>query len=165
MALFEGHIHQAKRNLTVLGQLNGKIHDCLDWQVTVAFYTALHLVNSYLAKEADLHYKTHHEVDTVINPKGDSPYKLNEPEYLAYEKLKNLSRRSRYMCHDDVKSDNPRHGFVTEEKHLYKAIKQLDKLVTHFNNKYSLGLGKINISCKEFSASDKFNHITTPTTA
>ncbi len=162
MPTFSQHVLQAKHNFNVLAQLNKQVNNSIDWQVTVSFYTALHLINSYIVKEANLHYKTHSEVDNVINCRGLSPYKLGEDEYVSYEILKNLSRRSRYICHHEAENDNPNHAFLIDEKHLLKALKELDKLLLYFNSKYNLEIEPIKIFSKNISASDKFNFFITP---
>jgi hypothetical protein len=48
VALFEENIAQAKSNLNFLETVNQKIGNYYDWQVTICFYTAGHLVNAHL---------------------------------------------------------------------------------------------------------------------
>ena len=88
MANFSEHISQAKRNLTFLKSINALENNNWDWQVTAAFYSAVHLINAHLATKADLHYRSHKKVDDAINPYSPlSLTKLNEKEFLAYKKL------------------------------------------------------------------------------
>lgn len=105
MATFDEHIQQAKRNLSFLHKVNTGIGQCWDWQVTISFYTAVHLVNAHIASRSNHHYRSHELVNNAINPYSlTSLSKLPEEEYLAYIKLQNLSRRARYLCHDDPKN-------------------------------------------------------------
>lgn len=161
MASFDQHIAQCNRNLLHLYKLNSSVSDSIDWQVTTCFYTAVHLVNAYLAECGNLHYKTHSQVESAINPFGNSIYKFSEQNYLAYEKIKNLSRRSRYMCHEEGITDMS-HGLTTTDKHLSRALKNLDILLQHFNTLYNITYPPITIVCSSLSSSDKLVFITNP---
>jgi uncharacterized protein (UPF0332 family) len=100
LASFENHISQAKRNLQFLQEINQNIENYIDWQVTVCFYSALHLVNAHLSQYG-LQYRRHSDVKHALNPKVQaSPSKLPENEYVAYVTLQMLSRRSRYLEND-----------------------------------------------------------------
>ena len=102
MPQFEDHIAQAERNFRILEQVNKHIHNSQDWQVTIIFYTALHLVNAHTAK-VGLQYRKHSDVMHAINPfNTTSLAKLDENIYVAYESLMSLSRRSRYLVNPDV---------------------------------------------------------------
>ncbi len=164
MASFEAHIQQVKHNLSTLQEVNQKINGVLDWQVTICFYSAVHLINSYLAKEADLHYQKHSEVDNAINPLTiTSIYKLSEDLYLNYEKLNNLSRKSRYLCNDDAKlrKKDKERAFFIHDRNFAKAIRNLDSLLSYFDNKYKIGFKKdYKINCKEFTVNTQLNYFT-----
>ena len=67
MAAQADHFTQAQRNLQFLGSINNHQNEYTDWQVTVCFYTALHLVNAHLATFV-LHYRTHEEIKNAIVP-------------------------------------------------------------------------------------------------
>jgi len=86
MADFQSHITQAKRNLKFLEQTNTSSNGAWDWQVTIAYYTAVHIVNAHLAKGANLHYTTHEKVKNALF-KPLSPVKIDQNIYLAYHKL------------------------------------------------------------------------------
>lgn len=147
----------------MLEKLNNGVSDSIDWQVTTCFYTAVHIMNAHLAKIEDLHYKTHDEVDRALNPFSLHKSKLDKEHYLAYEKLRNLSRRSRYLCHDDPNlRGNNSQGFTTDERHLAKAIKNLDILLTFCSVIHEVKFPRVKITCSKFSASDHFNFITNP---
>ena len=73
-----------------------------DWQVTICFYTAVHLINCHLANFG-LQYRKHKDVKDALNPYTISPAKLPEDEYSAYISLQSLSRRSRYLVNENCK--------------------------------------------------------------
>lgn len=152
MASFESHTDQAKRNLNFLVSINESQRDFWDWQVTVCFYVNVHLVNAHLARVGDLHYRTHEDVKNAINPYNSLAIgKVSDEIYLAYTKLEGLSRRSRYLCHDDP-ANKESGSHPTYDKHFAKAIKQLDKLLNYFGGLYSLDFGKPEVSCLDLSA-------------
>lgn len=136
MANFEDHIKQANRNLIFLSTIKDSISDSLDWQVTVSFYVAVHLVNAHIAKKMNLHYRSHSDVISALNFANQlSPAKLGEKEYLAYIKLRNLSRMSRYLCSDYPNASDEVACFV-KEKHVQKAFKSLACLMSYMEQSY-----------------------------
>lgn len=134
MAEYNDHLYQAKRNLKFLGEVNSHCGEFIDWQVTTSFYVGVHLINSFLAKEANLHFGSHEKVKDAISPNSSLPTQLPDTPYLAYGKLRNLSRRSRYLCAEE--NQEPHIGHFTLEKHFIKAIKNLDVLLVYFFSKY-----------------------------
>lgn len=154
MALFEDHIAQAKHNLQFLGIVNRSTNDYPDWQVTICFYTALHLANAHLSKHS-LQYRQHKAVNYALNPfNSESKYRLPMPEYEAYMSLQRLSRRSRYLVNEKDGNVAREDSFLTYEKHVAKAFRNLDKLLVYFNNLYSLNLEKVELSCREINQSE-----------
>lgn len=159
MAKVEEHLHQAKRNFKFLEGVNGQISDSVDWQVTVCFYTGLHLVNAHLANFG-LNYRTHNKVKHAINPEVPlSPSKLPGDEYAAYISLQMLSRRSRYLVNEKDGQLNSEHAALTFEKHLAKAIRHLDTLVGYYCKTYLATIPKIKIKCVGLKDTDKLQHI------
>lgn len=135
MANFQEHIQQAKRNLLFLSRINKDISDCTDWQVTTCFYSCLHLLNAYLAKEQNLHYNSHRDMEQSLNwANQTSIVKISENDFTNYQTLRNLSRRSRYLCTDNGDHSVP--AQATREKQLSKSIKALDKVIHFFISKY-----------------------------
>ncbi|NOS85215.1 MAG: hypothetical protein HOP31_08760 [Ignavibacteria bacterium] len=135
MADFTEHVNQSNHNLLFLEKING-FDNCYDWQVTTAFYIAVHFVNAHIASQINHHYRSHVDVDNCLNPfNGNSKCKLSEEVYLSYKKLLMLSKRSRYLCNDKIKTTETR-AFFTYDKHLLKAIKNLDNLIHFLNQKY-----------------------------
>ncbi|MBI1782287.1 MAG: HEPN domain-containing protein [Sphingobacteriales bacterium] len=154
MATFDEHIQQAKRNFDFLCLVNQKVNDHFDWQVTVCFYTALHLVNAHLSKH-NLQYRKHHDVNYALNPDVQlSVSKLPEEEYDSYIALQRLSRRSRYLVNEKDNNISSTQAFFTYDKHLAKAIRNLDKLIRYFDKKYTLEFNAKNFSCIELTKKD-----------
>ena len=149
LATYLEHINQANKNLSFLDQINFNIDDCWDWQVTVCFYVSVHLVNAHIADKTDQHYRSHEQVKEALNPYNVlSASKLSEDVYKAFDKLQNLSRRSRYLCNDNIVDKNPK-GFFTYDKHLCKALKQLDILLQFVNQHYGEEFKKLYVNCIE----------------
>lgn len=149
MARFDDHILQAKRNLNFLSEVNNKIPNCFDWQVTVCFYTSLHLVNAHLSKY-QLQYRKHKDVNYALNfANALSPARLPEDEYIAYTALQSLSRRSRYLVNEKDNKLGTHDAFLTYDVHLARALRHLNKLLQHFESRYSIAINVADIKCSE----------------
>jgi hypothetical protein len=149
LASFDEHIKQAKSNLNFLISVNDKIENNWDWQVTISFYAAVHLINAHISKKSDQHYRSHELVNNAINPYNQASInKLSEEDYTSYMKLQNLSRRARYLCHDkpEVRDDN---AFFTYDKHFSKALNHLDKLLTFISSEYGIKFKSLPVKCLE----------------
>lgn len=149
MPSFDAHISQNKRNLNFLGIINEHAPDHPDWQVTVCFYSALHLVNAHLAYFG-LHFRNHNDVEYRINFENQtSPAKLPEKVFIAYKKLRALSRRARYLVNEKGgKQDNETVAF-TYDKHLARAGRHLDTILQFFQGQYNLHFNTITLQCSE----------------
>jgi hypothetical protein len=151
LASFDAHIDQAKKNLNFLVETNSRNTTNWDWQVTICFYAAVHIVNAHLAATANLHYRTHEDVKNAINPHAPlSLAKIPEPIYLAYVKLEGLSRRARYLCSDD-NANRATTEFFTYDKHFAKAIKNLDVVLDHFKTLYNFTFPPLPVYCVDLS--------------
>ncbi len=160
MAIFGEHISQAESNLEFLQTINQNVKNYYDWQVTVCFYTAVHLVNAHLTKHS-LQYRQHKDVNYALNPEvALSVSKLPHEEYEAYIGLQRLSRRSRYLVNEKDKKLTQQNAYFTYEVHLGRAIRNLDKLMCYFNSKYGLNLPTIIFTCSELRVQDNLQHIT-----
>ncbi len=159
MAKFDEHISQAAHNLAFLEKINSSVSDCFDWQITVCFYSALHLVNAHLSK-FDLQYRKHSDVNHALNYENrTSLAKLPEDEYIAYTALQSLSRRSRYLVNEKDGNLKENRAFFIYEKHLAKALKHLDTLLHYFNLKYGLGIRPIEVKCSGIKNNVDFRHM------
>jgi hypothetical protein len=117
-----------------------------DWKITICFYTALHIVNSFLAIKINAHYQTHSATERAINPYIHlNPCKVTVDVYLAYKKLHNLSRRSRYLINEkpEFRSDDASPCW-SSEKFYSKAKNNLSIIVNFFSDK--IGIEKTEIS-------------------
>lgn len=160
MASFHEHITQAKQNLEFLESINSRVEDFWDWKVTASFYIGVHLINAHIVYKINAHYRSHEQVSEAINPHNLSPTKLSEDLYVAYIKLQNLSRRARYLCHDNPKNKDYK-GFFTFEKHFSKAIKNLHKLMEFMESEYDVSFNQYSIKCIDLkSFESKFFDIT-----
>jgi len=152
LASFDEHIKQAKNNLNFLYLVNKTTQSHWDWQVTISFYTAVHLINAHIANKANQHYRSHELVNNSINPFNQTSItRLSEELYVSYMKLQNLSRRARYLCHDDPKNhDN--NAFLTYDKHFVKAVFNLDKILSFMASRYSIQFDRVSLQCVELKA-------------
>lgn len=147
MASFEEHIIQVKKNLIFLEEVNSKINTQWDWQVTICFYVAVHLVNAHIARKTNSHYRSHEQVNHALNPFNQlSLNKLPESVYLSYIKLQNLSRRSRYLCSEATGNLDVR-AFHTSEKYLAKALRELNNVIEYFDVEYDISIPIIKVDC------------------
>ena len=154
MASFDEHISQVKRNLLFLEEVNKSVSNSDDWQVTTCFYVAVHLVNAHLSHFGS-QYRKHVDVNYALNPEvSTSITKVPEPVYLAYIKLQNLSRRARYLCNDSPGRAGDERAFLTYTKHVAKAIRHLNTLITFFAEKYGVRFERVKIKCPDLSSSE-----------
>jgi len=150
MADFQAHINQAKKNLAILAVLNKEINTAWDWQVTTAYYTAVHIMNAHIAKVANLHYSTHDKLKNALY-KPTSPAKIDTGIYIDYGILENLSRRARYLCNDvNAVSSNTAH--LTFDVHLKRSLQKLDSIMTYMSKKHSIEFPLTEIDCIEIKS-------------
>ncbi|MDR3695655.1 hypothetical protein [Mucilaginibacter sp.] len=150
MASFQAHIKQAKKNLKILSETSQKINDCWDWQVTISYYVAVHLMNARLADKLNLHYKTHKDVKIALYNEYFA-CKIPDEIYTAYVSLENLSRRARYLCHEDSEIPNETE-YHTYDRHLKKALSKLDIILNYFCIEHGLTFEKCAIDCLDIKS-------------
>ncbi|HQW96443.1 MAG TPA: hypothetical protein PLU58_11600 [Saprospiraceae bacterium] len=152
MASFTEHIDQAKRNLAFLCETNSMSNVSWDWQVTIAYYVGVHFMNAHLAQVANFHYRSHEAIKNAISPAVGGVAMLPNDIYLSYGKLEGLSRRSRYLCHQDPAMSTELGNHVTIPKHFAKAIKHLDRIINYFVGTYSISITPPpEIECEELT--------------
>jgi hypothetical protein len=155
MATFVDHIEQSKRNVVFLSKINSTLDNCWDWQVTVCFYTALHLINAHIASKTNSNYLSHYQVEKIINPFNDSsPACLDDNVYKSYTKLFQLSRRSRYLVGENNQSSGStiiQPGKSTHSLHLRKSIHHLDLIIDFVKLNYSVEFPNVEIVCKDLN--------------
>jgi hypothetical protein len=150
MANFADHITQAKSNLKFLEEISNRLSmPYWDWNVTVCYYVAVHLVNSHIAKVSDQHYRKHEEVSKALNPYFPlSPTKVPDNVYTAYSNLQNLSRRSRYLISDSMKNRSE-DANLTYDKHFRRALVHLDTILEFISINYKQKFTTIGVVCIE----------------
>lgn len=156
MPSYKDHISQAKRNLSFLETINNDNCENWDWQVTATFYVALHLINAHIFETTNQSYRTHKQVGHQINPFGNRSASLPEDIYLAYEKLSNLSRRSRYLCHE--REVNKPGAHLTHDTHFAKAIKCLDKVLNFMREEYDEDFDQMKLRCIDLKKKSTENY-------
>ncbi|MFD2827164.1 hypothetical protein ACFSYG_11840 [Leeuwenhoekiella polynyae] len=163
MGSFSEHITQASNNLDFLESTNKNSRDHWDWQVTVCFYSALHLINAHIAAKANKNYLSHNQVEQVINPfRQLSVAKLDEETYKSYIKLMQLSRRSRYLLNENFKKEDVtdiQKACITYDKHFKKAIYHLDVIMQYLTQNHNVNFKSHCLSCAELKGR-KFNNFT-----
>lgn len=166
MANFKEHIIHANDNLDFLNRINTLCNDKWDWQVTICFYSALHLMNAHVVKTIGKNYITHKLTSEAINPFNNlSLAKVNEVTFLAYNKLLILSRRSRYLLGENF--TNPKNTDIkpvslTSDKHFVRAIKHLDVIMKFMEKKYDVKFKKYNVVCNAMKKSTYYFEILKP---
>lgn len=155
MADYSAHLKKAKRNLYLVSGINKAFNEDWDWQVTIAYYAAVHLMNAHLAKKGNLHYKTHVDVKNALFS-SLSVCKVPDDIYLSFVKLENYSRRSRYLCHEDIEKTEDSKEYPTYDKHLKKALGYLDKILIFFNKEYGESFDRQEIDCLEIKSTIYF---------
>ncbi len=96
-----------------------------------------------------MHFRSHELVNNSINPFNQTSItRLSEESYTSYLKLQNLSRRARYLCHDDPKNHDQK-AFLTYDKHFAKAITHLDILMQNITTEYLHPFEKTPLECIE----------------
>ncbi len=160
MASFQEHLNQAKSNLEFLGKINTCCNTHWDWQVTTCYYVCVHFVNAHIAETANLHYRTHKQVEEAINPFNSIPIaSIDEQTWVAYKSLRNLSRRSRYLI-SEKENDRDTGGRYTHDMHFRKAVIQLDNILLYFSKKYTISIPITELKCVDFRPVDTFVNFT-----
>lgn len=113
------HRAKAQKNRQLSSDLEAKLADYREWQVTTVFYAAVHLVQAYLRAKTSAYPQTHQERDELINRLPDL-----KPLYVPYNELKRVSVKSRYACLPVNQFD------VDEARKQYDIIRQhIDRLL------------------------------------
>lgn len=87
------HQAQAQHNRQLLAHLCIGACTHPDWATTVAFYTAVHLLEAYFDRKQKPHSKTHAQRYFTLTSMPEL-----SPVNRSYQELKDLGRVSRYDC-------------------------------------------------------------------
>lgn len=155
MLVFSDYVAQAQSNLNFLQLINEFEHPHWDWHCTVAFYTALHLMNAHALSKAHRFFHAHRSLDKFINPyRALAPAKLPKVLYDNYLEMMNTSRKSRYLS--DGGSDKAR----INVKHFMRQIELLDSIIIWFTQEYGVRITPIRIvHCTPKKLSGKLRYI------
>jgi len=163
LATFQEHIDQSNNNLDYLSNINNLINDRWDWQVTVSFYCALHLINAHIVQKTNKNYLSHSQVSSAISPYNLlSLSKVDEEIYLSYTKLFQLSRRARYLLNensDKTGAVDVHPACVTYSKHFKKTIYHLNKIMEYMTANHGTSFVKRNLKCIDLN-SQSFTYFT-----
>jgi len=148
MPSFKEHLIQVRSNWQAL-QL-AFATECLDWQITICFYSAYHLLQAHFAKFGK-HHVSHNEVKAATDPENKkSKTRLKADIFTAYEELQVLSRRARYLF--DGKNPDRSKAYLIDETHAAAAIQHLNSIAVYFSKKYHLSFPKIMITHSQTAA-------------
>jgi len=107
----KAHINQCRHNEEAIKFLSGRIDDFPDWVAVVAFYKALHAIETVFAAEGK-HYSKHTERNSAIRKHPKLKGIWNN-----YRLIKSASRIARYLTEDEGASVFPCFaGYMTPEQ-------------------------------------------------
>ena len=116
MATEAEHRKQAEHNRTFLNAIDKKAFP--DWWVTVAFYSAVHLIEAFLARQTPRpHSGSHTRRNNILKRQYDALWREYRPLYA-------FSRLARYRCY----SVQPEH-LTYVERRLGRLEDALRKMV------------------------------------
>ena len=114
------HLEKAKHNESFVASFDLDSTPFLDWAITGMFYSALHYVEAYFAKQG-YHSALHRTRDSTIQRDGNIRYL-----FYAYSELKNFSINARYSLKKFKASDVR----LTLQPHLDSVKKTIIPLLT-----------------------------------
>lgn len=135
--LHKAFLEQALRNLRSLSAFSA-LPNCCDWQITVCFYTSVHLLKSHLARHnetATKHEMLKHKIsdnNTVI----PSPCIFPERGRLAHRSLEQLSHESRYVFSDGGNPSIDVTMPIFSDGKLLEAVRKLNTVMEEYNGLY-----------------------------
>lgn len=143
--------------------MNSNLPEYWDWQVTVCFYTALHFISAHVVSKTGKNYLSHSNINDAINPTTQlSPAKLDDVTYLAYNKLYQLSRRSRYLINENSahnKSSDILNCNLTHTIHFKRAIGNLEVVINYMKDTYAITFDKSIMKCIDLNGLEFKNFI------
>lgn len=147
----EHHFNQAQHNLRLLEQIN-QSQQFWDWQTTILFYSALHLVNGHIFRTTGTRYNSHSDVANIIHHLNPNPASLPKQFGIDYGKLQNLSRTARYLYDSESKEDRI---VKSGQDNLVKAVYLYEKVCAVICPMHHVQLSSIQITCHRESWSPR----------
>lgn len=144
MASLIEHHAKALSNLQFLTEVHLKMPETYDWQVTIAFYVGVHLVNGHMKHRYNREFTSHSAIIDQLDADARSSFSSTSDlnwcldSVTAYARLRNMSREARYM--HKIDNEKPIHGRVitssssnvTRMKDLRRSISYLDAVCCEF---------------------------------
>lgn len=149
MASENQHITQAKRNLLFLSNVNKYCNSYWDWQITISFYVAVHLVNAHIFSKIGKHFEDHSKIMQHIDCYSNLPSRLPENILVSFRTIRELSRKSRYL---KGISDNSYVALYVAETDLARALLNLDSIMKFYSKEYNIEFKEIKLDCHSASA-------------
>jgi hypothetical protein len=91
-------LDQAGHNLNFHSHIDSNFEKKFcDWQITVLFYVALHLLKALAASRSVNIGETHYDIENSVNPdRGNPVMRISRGAWREYKSLFNYSRTARY---------------------------------------------------------------------
>lgn len=157
MASYEEHFSRAISDLQTLKSCNHNKHIPSHWQVTMAYYIAVQLVDAHFAK-SNYHPENHDKRKLNFSPYCLTvSHRADDITYADYVFLENLSRRARYMCNDNG-TPSPEKAVPTRDKQLTKAFRLLDTIMKFMTTKHGVVFPIIDIHSTDFTNINTLKH-------
>jgi hypothetical protein len=134
MANENDHLDKVRSNIKLILRLEEFDNPPYDWLVTVAFYSALHLVHAHLARYS-AHPGDHKELRFIMGSCPIEECRVSERCYSNYLSLENYSRCSRYMRHHVSPTRRLETGFHVDHVKWQDAKRYLLVVISEMNLK------------------------------
>lgn len=135
MATFNEHLERVDRNIEHLKRIRELAVRDLDWEITVCFYIAVHLMQARIVSMTGRNPTTHKTREEYLNPENSTfdhlpasqQARLPKAEWFFYKDLYVFSRTARYHR---VDSSN-------EATRLQESESNLNGLIKYFNQEHN----------------------------
>jgi hypothetical protein len=128
---------QAEKNLRILEDISREIRSCTEWQITICFYAALHLVKAHLA-HCGFDCGDHTQLFGYLSGEDEKSTEVDSTLFDHYQALYKMSRRARYLF---PKGGNPASNSsnvapVFTDQDLFVALGYLSEVMEFSSSKY-----------------------------
>ncbi len=130
---------QAEKNLRILEDVSREIRSCTEWQITIAFYAALHLVKSHLA-HCGFDCGDHTQLFGYLSGEDEKSTAIEPTLFDHYQALYKMSRRARYLF---PKGGNPAPNSsntapIFTDQDLFVALGYLSEVMAFYAKNYEV---------------------------
>lgn len=154
---------QAKKNLRTLSDINNNVDNCIDWQVTLCFYVAVHLMKSHLAHnfiDSTNHEDLKHHISGCHTMRV-AGVQIPDAVSYSYSDLENLSRKARYLFPAGGNTMGQNRSPVFTENELVRALVYLDEILVWYSTKYGVSISATSVVTRAFPCTNTFTHFNT----